>query len=107
SYAGHSVLLRPSSAVSADCLFLTLYTKNSYRAEVVPRSSGDIYISGVNDTLVLPPTPDAALPQKSEIKKLKEIADAIFMDYTIVKEQLCFRPMTDHRKPFICPYPKV
>jgi glycine/D-amino acid oxidase-like deaminating enzyme len=108
SYAGHSVLLQPSTALSADCLFMTVHSPNSsYRAEIIPRSSGEIYISGINDTFVLPPTPDAAIPQKREIDKLKEIADTILPDYTIKKEQLCFRPMTEHGNPFICPYPDV
>jgi glycine/D-amino acid oxidase-like deaminating enzyme len=106
-YAGHSVILRPSTATSPHSLFVTLYGQRSYRAEVVPRSSGDIYISGVNDTLTLPPTPDLAIPRKTEIDKLKEVADAILPSYTVVKEQLGFRPMTEHGKPYICPYPEV
>ena len=108
SYAGHSVLLQSSTALSPDCLFMTVYAPNSsYRAEIIPRSSGEIYISGINDTFVLPPTPDTAIPHKKEIDKLKEIADIILPDYTIKKEQLCFRPMTEHGNPFISPYPEV
>jgi glycine/D-amino acid oxidase-like deaminating enzyme len=108
SYAGHSVLLRPTVATSADCLFMTVRTRDStYHAEIIPRSSGQIYISGINDALVLPPTPNAAIPLKTEIAKLKEIADAILPEYSIEKEQLCFRPMTEKGTPFICPYPQV
>lgn len=106
-YAGHSVILRPSAATSPHSLFVTLYGERSYRAEVVPRSSGDIYISGINDTLPLPPTPDLAIPRKTEIDKLKEIADAVLTSYTVIKEQLGFRPMTKHGKPYICPYPEI
>ena len=108
SYAGHSVLLQPSIAPSADCLFITVHTQNStYRAEIIPRSSGEVYISGINDALVLPPTPDVAIPLETEIDKLKEIADTILPGYTIQKEQLCFRPMTENGTPFICAYPEV
>jgi glycine/D-amino acid oxidase-like deaminating enzyme len=108
SYAGHSIILRPSTAVGVDCLFLTVHTQNAtYSAEVIPRSSGEVYISGINDTLDLPPTPDAAIPHITEIDKLKEIADTILPSYTIEKEQLCFRAMTEHGKPFIGPYPGV
>jgi glycine/D-amino acid oxidase-like deaminating enzyme len=108
SYGGHSLLLRSSIPPSAQCIFMTVYAKKTtYRAEIIPRSSGEIYISGINDTAPLPPTPDAAIPLKTEIGKLKEIADTVFPEYTIVKEQLCFRPMTEHGKPFICPYPEV
>jgi glycine/D-amino acid oxidase-like deaminating enzyme len=109
SYAGHSVLLRPSIATTPDCLFMIVRTPlgSTYRVEIIPRSSGQIYISGINETLLLPPTPDAATPLKTEIAKLKEIADTILPDYSIEKEQLCFRPMTETGTPFICPYPEV
>jgi len=104
AYAGHSILVRPATSTSADCLFMTLNCQNvSYHTEILPRSSGEIYISGINDNLPLPPTPDAATPQKSEIDKLREIADEVFAEYTIEKEQLCFRPMTESGNPFISP----
>jgi glycine/D-amino acid oxidase-like deaminating enzyme len=49
SYAGHSIILRPSTAVGADCLFLTVHTQSAtYSAEIIPRSSGKVYISGIN-----------------------------------------------------------
>lgn len=108
SYAGHSVIVRPSIAPSADCLFMDIRVRDStYHAQIIPRSSGEIYISGVNDTLVLPPEPNAAIPLKTEIDKLKEIADTILPGYSIEKEQLCFRPMTERGTPFIGPYGEV
>jgi len=108
SYAGHSILIQPSVVPGADCLFMTVRIQNSaYDVQIIPRSSGEIYISGVNDTLPLPSTPDAAIPLKTEIDKLKEIADIILPRYSIKKEQLCFRPMTDKGTPFICPYVAV
>jgi glycine/D-amino acid oxidase-like deaminating enzyme len=108
TYAGHSLIVRPSVPVNADCLFFSVHTQNSsYRSEVLPRSSGEIYISGVNATIPLPRAPDVAMPIKAEIDKLKEIADEILTQYTIEKEQLCFRPMTDDGYPFICPLPEV
>jgi glycine/D-amino acid oxidase-like deaminating enzyme len=72
--------------------------KSIYRVEIIPRSSGEIYISGINDNLVLPPTPDAAIPLETD-----KLPDYIYNR----KEKLCFRPMTEHGKPFICPYPEV
>lgn len=108
SYAGHSVILTPSVPPSADCLFAVVHTEHaSHQAQVIPRSSGDIYISGVNDTLDLPPTPEAAMPRATEIAKLKEIADTLLPGYSIKREQLCFRPMTKNGVPFICRYPEV
>jgi glycine/D-amino acid oxidase-like deaminating enzyme len=108
SYAGHSVILKPSIATSADCLFMIVRTPvSTHHAEIIPRSSGQIYISGINEALLLPPTPDAAIPLKTEIAKLKEIADVILPEYSIEKEQLCFRPMTEKGTPFICRYPEV
>ena len=108
SYAGHSVILAPSTPSSADCLMAVVHTENaSYRAQIIPRSTGEIYISGINDTLDLPPTPEAAVPQATEIAKLKMIADKLLLGYSIKKEQLCFRPMTESGLPFIGSYPEV
>lgn len=70
-------------------------------------SSGEIYISGINDSYELPPTPEAAIPLATEIAKLKEIADTLLPVYRIKKEQLCFRPMTESGNPFIGLYPQV
>jgi len=108
SYAGHSILLVLSVTSSADCLMAVVHTENGpCRAQIIPRSSGEIYISGINDTLDLPPTPEAAAPQPTEIAKLKAIADTLLPGYSIKKEQLCFRPMTESGLPFIGPYPEV
>src|SRR2546423_1382981 len=107
-HAGHSIVLQPSIPPSADGLFAIIHSQHSsYRAEVIPRSSGEIYISGINNDLDLPPTPLEAMPLESEIAKLKEVADMLLSDYVIKKEQLCFRPMTEDGKPFICAYPKI
>lgn len=108
SYAGHSVLVRPSTPLSADCLFMTLTTgKASFHPEIFPRTSGLVYICGVNDTLVLPSTPEAAIPRKKDVNKLREIANTILPECTVEKEQLCFRPMTEHGEPFVSSVPTV
>jgi glycine/D-amino acid oxidase-like deaminating enzyme len=102
SYAGHSIIIRPSTQTTPDCLFMTLNTSNSsYNPEIFPRASGEIYICGINQDLPLPSTPTEATPRGPDIQKLKEIATALFPSYTIEKEQLCFRPMTAHGDPFI------
>ena len=108
AYAGHSIVLQPSVWPSADSLFTIVHTQSaSYRAEVIPRSSGEVYISGVNNTLDLPLTTTDAIPLNTEIAKLKEIADALLPGYIIRKEQLCFRPMTESGDPFVCAYLKI
>jgi glycine/D-amino acid oxidase-like deaminating enzyme len=108
SYAGHSILVRPSTPLSPDCLFMTLTTrKSSYHPEIFPRASGQLYICGVNESLTLPPTPESAIPRSKDIEKLKEIADTLLEDYTIEKEQLCYRPMTSHGEPFVSAVPDV
>lgn len=107
-YAGHSIVLQPSVRPSADSLFAIVHTQSaSYRAEVIPRSSGEVYISGINNTLDLPLTTTDATPLDTEIAKLKEIADALLPGYIIRKEQLCFRPMTESGDPFVCAYLKI
>jgi glycine/D-amino acid oxidase-like deaminating enzyme len=108
SYAGHSIIIRPSATLSADCLFMTLSTrKASYHPEIFPRPSGQLYLCGVNENLPLPPTPVDAIPRSKDISKLKDIADTLFSEYTLEKEQLCFRPMTQHGEPFVGPVPQV
>jgi glycine/D-amino acid oxidase-like deaminating enzyme len=107
-YAGHSIVVRPSAKVSADGVFMSLHSGElSCFPEIFPRPSGEIYIAGVNINIPLPSTPEGAIPQKPEIEKLKAIADAVLMDYTVEIEQLCFRPMTEDGIPFICPVPEI
>jgi len=79
----------------------------SYRAQIFPRNSGEIYICGINDELPLPSTPEAAIPIATEIAKLKETADTILPEFSIETEQLCFRPMTAEGLPFIGLYPGI
>jgi glycine/D-amino acid oxidase-like deaminating enzyme len=106
SYAGHSIIVRPITATSEDCLFLALSTKkSSYHPEIFPRLSGQVYICGVNDTLPLPESPDAATPRPRDMDKLRDIASSILEDYTVDAEQLCFRPMTEHGEPFVSAVP--
>ena len=109
SYAGHSLIIRPSTPFTSDCIFMSLRTrKSSYHPEIFPRTSGEIYICGVNDILPLPASPASAIPRVKDIAKVKEIADAIFpTTYTIEKAQLCFRPMTARGDPFVCRIPHV
>src|SRR5579862_7195808 len=106
SYAGHSIIIRPPNPTTPDCLFMTLNTQNaSYHPEIFPRPTGEIYICGINQNLPLPADPVAAKPRSPDIQKLREIADVLFPQYTVEKEQLCFRPMTTHGDPFIGPVP--
>lgn len=108
SYAGHSLIVRPPVPVSEDCLFMSLNLKNSsYYPEFFPRISGQVYICGVNDTLSLPDNPEAAVPRNQDIERLRDIASEVLGEYSIDKEQLCFRPMTTHGNPFVCPVPDV
>jgi glycine/D-amino acid oxidase-like deaminating enzyme len=84
SYAGHSLLVRPSIPLNADCLFINLATgKSSYHPEIFPRTPGQVYSCGVNDNLVLPPTPESAILRKRDLEKLREVAEMIFPEYTV------------------------
>jgi|SRR5271170_2751246 len=108
SYSGHSLIVRPSAPLSEDCLFMSLGIKcSAYHPEIFPRRSGQVYICGINETLPLPDTPEAAVPQPRDIGRLREIADAVLGEYSIEKEQLCFRPMTTRGQPFVCAIPGV
>jgi len=111
SYAGHSIILRLLSAESKDtpsvsdsCLFMSLSTShNSYHPEIFPRPNGQIYICGVNANLPLPSNPLLAEPISASMSQLHTIADSLFghNNYIVDKEQLCFRPMTNHGEPFV------
>jgi len=101
---GHSLLVRPSAPVTKECLFMTLITSTSpNHPEIFPRPSGQGYI-GITEDLALP---SAATPRKTQISKLVEIANTLFTAYRIEKEQLFFRPMTEHGDPFVCRVPGV
>jgi glycine/D-amino acid oxidase-like deaminating enzyme len=87
---------------------MTLTTaKSSYYPEIFPRTSGQVYICGVNDNLQLPETPAAAIPRKHDMDKLREIASAVLGEYTVEAEQLCHRPMTPHGEPFVGAVPGI
>ena len=108
SYAGPSLLVRPSVSVTRECLFMTLITPTSpYYPEILPRASGQVYIAGINEDLTLPLDPVSATPRETEMSKLIDIANTLFTEYRIEKEQLCFRPMTEHGDPFVCRVPGI
>jgi glycine/D-amino acid oxidase-like deaminating enzyme len=107
-YAGTSLVVNLKKPVTADCLFMDLTTsKSTYQPEIFPRVSGKVFIGGVNFDLPLPTSPDKAIPRQRDLDELRDIADAVFDEYTVETEQVCFRPMTSHGDPYVSRVPGV
>lgn len=107
SLAGHSVVLHPSIPAGAECLFGE-FDHGTCQPEFYTKNSGEIYIGGVNDNLVLPKTPEDAVPMDKAIDKLMDIASTFLVPgYTFLKSQLCFRPVTERGTPFVGAVPGV
>src|SRR5947207_4373803 len=69
SLGGYSIVLRPSIPAGAECLFAELRTdRGIYQPELYVRSSEEIYICGSNADLLLPETPEDAVPTQEAIE---------------------------------------
>ena len=109
SLAGHSIVLHPSIHAGAECLFVDFTADHGVcQPEFYTRPSGEIYIGGANDNLVLPETPEDAVPMDKAIDHLMDIASAFLVPgYKFFKKQLCFRPVTERGTPFVGAVPGV
>ena len=117
SLAGHSLLLRSprwmpcemmtehSSLPECHAVFMT--DETGYSPEVFSRVGGEIYIAGLNSTTI--PLPNLATGKKIEpqaIATLQKTAERLMGDeLEVLREGLCFRPVTKKGSPIIGPVP--
>jgi glycine/D-amino acid oxidase-like deaminating enzyme len=112
SLPGHSVILRskhwPQPGLDLyDChaLFIT-DPSSGFSPELFSRVGGEIYIAGLNDAESPLPVTSASLttPDSNDVRRLIGLAGRLFKDgdeVEIIREGLCFRPITSNGIPII------
>lgn len=112
-YAGHSLVVRSprwtAEHEKAGCHAVFATDSSGYSPEIFSRIGGEIYVAGVNDASLA--LPDRAVDAKADpkaIETLKEISRRILGlspsekdDLEIVREGLCFRPVTSRGPPLV------
>lgn len=112
SLAGHSIVVRSPrwSAEHEDkgCHAVFATDPSGFSPEVFSRTGGEIYLAGLNDAaLPLPKLATDAKPDAASIEKLKKVSkrmlglDSGEDDLQILREGLCFRPVTPRGNPII------
>lgn len=110
-YAGHSIVISsPNWTTSHEqngCHAIFSTSSSGFSPELISRVGGEIYIAGLNDGGI--PLPDIATEVKIEasaIAELKKTAERMCgipgQEIEILREGLCFRPVTPRGEPILC-----
>jgi glycine/D-amino acid oxidase-like deaminating enzyme len=119
SLAGHSLVVRPKerSAWSTKGVCHAIFSTDGpgFSPELFSRADGTIYIAGLNSSLItLPKLPTDTMISPQTIKALKEATRKIVgsagtgvldEDLEIVREGLCFRPISASGRPILSRMP--
>lgn len=112
--AGHSIVVKSPrwtaehEAKGCHAIFTTM--RDGFSPEIFSRIGEEIYVAGLNDASIpLPEGPmDAKIDQES-IGELKAIAQKLLgkdgidvSDLEVLREGLCFRPVTNAGVPIVC-----
>lgn len=113
--AGHSLLLK-SPRWSAEheekgCHAVFATDNLGFSPELFSRIGGEIYISGLNSTAI--PLPEVSTDAKisdEAVQQLKQVANRMLglpgqEDLEVLREGLCFRPVTNSGRPIISRIP--
>lgn len=102
---GHSLVLKaPSEVTTCHSVYTTM---GAHSPEIYSRPNGEIYVAGVNSPGLPVPGPATKAATLSEpLEKLKDIARRLIAtpggeDLEVVREGLCFRPITERGTPYI------
>ncbi|KAK5991161.1 Putative oxidoreductase TDA3-like protein [Cladobotryum mycophilum] len=106
SLAGHSLVVKTPKGRDADkshAVFSTM--DDAFSPEIFSRPSGVIYIAGLNSSVIPPPGLATDATPVGELMDLVKHATQKLIasdgELEIVREGLCFRPVTDRGTPFI------
>ncbi|KAJ4386661.1 hypothetical protein N0V93_009559 [Gnomoniopsis smithogilvyi] len=110
--AGHSLVVRSPQWTEkmSGCHAVFTTSRAGYSPEVFSRTGGEIWIGGLNSSAIpLPQTATERVILAEAIAQLKEDADLLLGygeevedgDLKIVREGLCFRPVTPYGTPII------
>ncbi|KAF3768712.1 hypothetical protein M406DRAFT_45171 [Cryphonectria parasitica EP155] len=111
SLAGHSLVVRSPrwteemEASGAGCHAVFTTSRQGYSPEMFSRAGADIWIGGLNSaTTPLPEDPTGSRIEAEAIAQIKKTAAAeevVIDDLEVVREALCFRPVTPYGTPII------
>ncbi|KAK1244554.1 hypothetical protein MKX07_003353 [Trichoderma sp. CBMAI-0711] len=113
SLGGHSLVVKaPQKVTTCHSVYTTM---DGLSPEVYSRPDGVIYVAGVNHASIPLPKPRVkAVTFDESVQKLKDIARRLIAtpeggqeeDLEIVREGLCFRPITKRGTPYIARLPE-
>lgn len=110
----HSIVLKPKdpAAISPHALFLKYRTREGREMdpEIYPRPTGEVYICGMSEQVVVPDDPNQISPRKESIAMLERIAGTVstqLSDAELYAEQACFLPCSEDGLPLIGKFPGV
>lgn len=114
--AGHSLVVRSprwtKELENKGCHAIFTTMRSGFSPEIFSRIGEEIYIAGLNDpNLTLPNLPTDATPDEASVQELNAIAqkllgtDADASDLQVVREALCFRPVTKRGVPILAKLP--
>ncbi|KAL7818223.1 FAD dependent oxidoreductase [Trichoderma gracile] len=110
SLGGHSLVVKaPQEVTTCHSVYTTM---GALSPEVYSRPDGVIYVAGVNHASIPLPKPRVkAVTFDESVQKLKDIARRLIVtpdgqDLEIVREGLCFRPITKRGTPYIARLPE-
>lgn len=115
--AGYSLVLKSprwtkeNESKGCHAIFTTM--RSGFSPEVFSRMGEEIYIAGLNDpSLPLPETATDAKVDPASIDELRQVAQRLLgrdgtdvSDLEVLREGLCFRPVTRKGVPIICQVP--
>ncbi|KAI0019101.1 FAD dependent oxidoreductase [Xylariomycetidae sp. FL0641] len=110
SLAGHSLVVRSAQwgaeAAEDGCHAVFMTLSPDYSPEIFSRAGGEIYVAGVNDAAEpLPPlaTDARGRARRQALDTLRATARDVLgvHDLEVVREGLCFRPVTAHGSPIV------
>lgn len=109
-YAGHSLVLRSprwtKAHEAAGCHAIFASARKGFSPEIFSRIGGEVYIAGLNSSsMALPETATDAAIDLGSIEELKTVAARYLGekegDLEVVREGLCFRPVTPNGVPIL------
>lgn len=111
SLAGHSLVVRTPSwnnqLEEKECHAVFASDEDGYSPEVFSRKGGEIYVAGLNSSII--PLPGLATESKIQehvVQRLEKTAKTMFgldenIEMEVVRKGLCFRPVTNRGTPIL------
>jgi glycine/D-amino acid oxidase-like deaminating enzyme len=109
---GHSIIVRPATAIPAQALFVDYATATGewFELEVYPRPDGEVYLCSLSETVPLPDRPEQVQPRPEAGPLLHQMAATLssaLQGLPVHRLQACYRPITADGLPLLGRVPGV